>query len=140
MSSLATRRTRLIASLGLPLLPSQESWCPTLTRKIIKGLYSQFCWVHLSLKLPGDGAKAVPSYRGGMSGARASEKNVPSWYEGSWQGLGQRDTIPLLEQQEVRPRAPIPKDEMGAASLEKKAGKGIRKVPQAGNLHSTSAS
>lgn len=56
-----------------------------------------------------------------MSGAGASEKNVPSWYEGSWQGLGQRDTIPLLEQQEVRPRAPIPKDEMGAASLEKKS-------------------
>lgn len=35
------------------------------------------------------------------------------------------DKILLLEQQEVRPRASIPKDEMGVASLENKApGKG----------------
>lgn len=35
------------------------------------------------------------------------------------------DKILLLEQQEVRPRAPIPKDAMGVASLENKApGKG----------------
>lgn len=44
----------LTASLGLSLLPSQESWCLILTWKTTKGLWSPFYWVHLFLRLPGD--------------------------------------------------------------------------------------
>lgn len=94
------------------------------------GLYSQFYWVHLSLKLPGDQGKGCSLSQGGMSRAGASEKNVPSWYEGSWQGLGQRDKIPLLEQQEFRPRVPFQRMRWEQPAWKKKLlEKALRKVP-----------